>query len=113
MSSADSIGEWMCYWVITKGNKPCYLIWLVLCILQKNIGTNKEHVNDDVKHVHGLENMELSLINSSKKHILKYHKYNSTPAQWKDSGETDYAGDAVGKDLDMDISDDDDLENYG
>ena len=68
---------------------------LVICTLRKNIGTDKEYINDDENHAPDLEEMELGFLNTSNKPICEYHKYDSTPEQDVDSGGIGYVENKV------------------
>ena len=58
-----------------------------MCTRRKNIGTDKEYINDDENNAIESEDMELVILNTSKKPIWKYHKDDWTPAQDVYSGE--------------------------
>ena len=61
----------MCCYISIEKKKPYYLIWSVICKLRKNIGTDKEYVNDYSKHAPQLDDMELGFINISNKPICE------------------------------------------
>ena len=101
----------MYYYTRTEGKKPCYLILSVICTRRKNIGTEKEYVNDDAKHAPYLEDMELGFLKTANKHICEYHKDDSTPAQDADLGDIWSVENKVETYSDMDISDNDEYKD--
>ena len=78
----------------------------VICTHRKNIGTDKEYVNDDAKNAPELEDMGLDFLNTSNKPICEDDKDYSTPAQDVDSGAIWSVDNKVKTDSGMDISDD-------
>ena len=80
MGFADLTRDGMCYNIRMEGKKTCYLICSVICTYRKNIGNGEDYVNDYAKHAPELEDMEMGLLNTSKKPIFEYQKYDLTPA---------------------------------
>ena len=100
----------MCYYTIIEWKKPWYIIWSVIYAHRKKIGTDNKCVKNNAEHAPELEEMELGFLNTSNKPIWEYQKYDSTSAQYVDSGEIGSVENKAEIDSDMDISDKNDLK---
>jgi hypothetical protein len=72
---ADSSGDEMCYYIKTETTEnPHYLIRSVICTRRKNIGTEKEYINEDSSQQPEVAELELGFLNKFQQTISSENK---------------------------------------
>eukprot|EP00957_Ditylum_brightwellii_P059038 4477544-Ditylum_brightwellii.AAC.1 len=60
---AKNSGDEMMYYIKTEEDKPRYLVCLIITSQRKNVGTDKEYVNEDQTQQSELKDIELDFLN--------------------------------------------------
>eukprot|EP00957_Ditylum_brightwellii_P005922 448546-Ditylum_brightwellii.AAC.2 len=97
MRFAEGAGDEMCYFIKTEGEKELQYL------TSKNIGTDKEHANEESKHQPELEELKLGFLNSTNHPVEESIEESLSPLENIDSGETetsDNPPDGTGNGLD-------------
>eukprot|EP00957_Ditylum_brightwellii_P174134 13257994-Ditylum_brightwellii.AAC.1 len=106
MGFAPNSGDALTYYIRTEGKKPQYLIQSIVCSRRKYIGTEQEHVNEDMSEQKDkLDEIKLDFLDKDENVIKDL-----------DSGEDDMPPLALHKDEDDEEEDEDEtspIENAG